>query len=71
MGAEGFEQPPLLAEKSGSACEGGAKGGALASKTGLPEGSDPDLRALVAAWPNLSADARAAIMLLAGLGGAS
>ena len=57
MGDTGFEQPPKSSTKTHFLDQGGAKSGAIAE-------IDPDLAALVAAWPTLPEPIRRAMLAL-------
>jgi len=66
MGATGLEQPSGMPEKQGipetRGMESGTPGGDLA---GIRQLADPDLAAVVKAWPTLPTDVRNAILDLA------
>jgi len=64
VGDKGLELPPKSAGNTGFSETGGAESGAVGARMGL---SDPDLAAVVAAWPNLPEATRAAVVALVGL----
>jgi hypothetical protein len=59
MGAVGRELPEDSTEKPRVSPTGGAESGALGDDL---QRFDPDLRAVIDAWPNLSGDAKASIL---------
>lgn len=68
MGDTGLEHPQNPSGKSGVASESGAKCGALPGdsdpKPALATPADPDLSAVVAAWPNVPPAVRAGIVAM-------
>lgn len=58
----GVEQTADSSENRGGGVQGGAKSGALSGDSAL---SDPDLAAVVAAWPSLPATVRQRMVMLA------
>jgi hypothetical protein len=61
VGDAGHEHPPLVASKTPISTSGGAKSGARDAPNPI---QDPDLAAVVKAWPGLPADIKAAIRTL-------
>jgi hypothetical protein len=60
---KGVEPPPENAGKTGGPPESGAKCGALGAREAP---TDPDLSAVVTAWPKLTPATRAAIVAMIG-----
>ena len=65
VGDTGPEQVPHSSGKQGVRIQSGADSGALPALSAI---DDPDLRAIIEAWPGLSAKARRAILRTAGIG---
>ena len=63
METKGSEQPRCSVVKASNSSSVGAESGALSPREGLP---DPELAAVVAAWPTLPAAIKAGILAMAG-----
>jgi hypothetical protein len=63
VGGKGLELPPETTGKTGGPPESGAKSGALGAREAPVE---PDLAAVVTAWPKLTPATRAAIVAMIG-----
>ena len=65
MGATGFEHPAENSGKTRVLAHSGAESGALSVRDGVGLSSDdPDLRAVVEAWPNLPDTVKAGILAM-------
>lgn len=64
MGATGLEPTPESSGKTGDSAQGGALCGAPGDLSTSAAHSDPDLLAVVRAWPSLSAEARQAVLAI-------
>lgn len=68
MGSPGLEQPPETTGNTGVSLPSGAKCGALSSDSvpnpTLTKPTDPELAAVVAAWPDLPPAIRAGVLAL-------
>lgn len=66
----GFESPEDSGQKPPIRPEGGAKSGALSDDSPSEPAPDPELAAVVAAWPTLAPAIRAGIVAMVKAGGA-
>jgi len=67
MGRTGLEHPHVSTGNAGSSDSGGSKCGSNGAEFGspiLPKPFDPDLAAVVAAWPDLPHAIRAGVLAL-------
>ena len=64
MPPEGLEPGAVFPKETRSSGAGGSKSGNNTSQTGTTAPSDPDLKAVISAWPRLSDTVRAAVVAL-------